>query len=113
MDKQEVLEKIKKLASEIKRDVNLMEVCGTHTQAISRHGIRNILPKNINLITGPGCPVADPRFADVANVEQGISSTWINLTLRVPLFDISITPDGNNLQQLSSTIVHVQCPLIK
>ena len=37
--------------------VNLMEVCGTHTVAISKFGIRNILSKNINLISGPGCPV--------------------------------------------------------
>ena len=37
--------------------INLMEVCGTHTMAISRYGIRNLLNKNINLISGPGCPV--------------------------------------------------------
>lgn len=37
--------------------INLMEVCGTHTMAISRYGIRNLISKNINLISGPGCPV--------------------------------------------------------
>ena len=38
--------------------ITLMEVCGTHTMAISRYGIRNILPeKKIRLISGPGCPV--------------------------------------------------------
>lgn len=36
---------------------NIMEVCGTHTMAISRSGIRNALKENINLISGPGCPV--------------------------------------------------------
>ena len=40
-----------------KQRVKLMEVCGTHTVAIFRHGIREILPKNISLISGPGCPV--------------------------------------------------------
>jgi hydrogenase expression/formation protein HypD len=40
-----------------KDKVNLMEVCGTHTVAISKFGIRDILNKNINLISGPGCPV--------------------------------------------------------
>ncbi|HEY5562901.1 MAG TPA: hydrogenase formation protein HypD [Clostridiaceae bacterium] len=40
-----------------KDEVSLMEVCGTHTVAISKFGIRNILSKNINLISGPGCPV--------------------------------------------------------
>ena len=39
------------------RKYSIMEVCGTHTMAISRLGIRDALPKNINLISGPGCPV--------------------------------------------------------
>ena len=39
------------------RKMNIMEVCGTHTMAILRSGIKDTLPKNINLISGPGCPV--------------------------------------------------------
>lgn len=35
----------------------IMEVCGTHTTAIARSGIRARLPRNIDLISGPGCPV--------------------------------------------------------
>ncbi|MGI6216252.1 MAG: hydrogenase formation protein HypD [Coriobacteriales bacterium] len=38
-------------------DVNLMEVCGTHTVAIARSGLRSALPSGIHLISGPGCPV--------------------------------------------------------
>jgi hydrogenase expression/formation protein HypD len=38
-------------------EIKLMEVCGSHTMAIARYGIRKMLPKNINLISGPGCPV--------------------------------------------------------
>ncbi len=34
-----------------------MEVCGTHTTSIFRHGIRSLLPDNITLLSGPGCPV--------------------------------------------------------
>lgn len=34
-----------------------MEVCGSHTHAIRRHGISSLLPENINLLSGPGCPV--------------------------------------------------------
>jgi hydrogenase expression/formation protein HypD len=37
--------------------MTLMEVCGTHTMAIYQHGIRSLLPANIRLISGPGCPV--------------------------------------------------------
>lgn len=39
------------------RQVNIMEVCGTHTVSIFRNGIRSILPRQVNLLTGPGCPV--------------------------------------------------------
>ncbi len=39
------------------RQVNFMEVCGTHTMAVERFGIRRMLPENVRLISGPGCPV--------------------------------------------------------
>ncbi len=45
--------------------VTLMEVCGTHTVAIFRHGIKRLLPGNIRLISGPGCPVCVTAPADV------------------------------------------------
>ena len=38
-------------------DVNIMEVCGTHTMAIARSGLRQMLPPGIRLLSGPGCPV--------------------------------------------------------
>ena len=37
--------------------VRIMEVCGTHTHEIFRLGIRSLLPENVELISGPGCPV--------------------------------------------------------
>jgi len=48
---------LKEINAISKKKVNLMEVCGTHTVVIFRNGIKKILPKNINLISGPGCPV--------------------------------------------------------
>ncbi|NWH05453.1 hydrogenase formation protein HypD [Desulfobacter latus] len=39
------------------RPLRLMEVCGTHTMAIFRYGIRSVLPETITLLSGPGCPV--------------------------------------------------------
>lgn len=44
-------------AVDTSRTYNFMEVCGTHTMSIFRFGLRDILPSNINLISGPGCPV--------------------------------------------------------
>ena len=37
--------------------VNIMEICGTHTQSFCRFGLDKLLPANVNLIAGPGCPV--------------------------------------------------------
>lgn len=50
------------------RSVQLMEVCGSHTMAIARFGIRGFLPKNVALVSGPGCPVCvtDPGYIDAA-----------------------------------------------
>lgn len=45
------------LAEDLNRPVHIMEVCGGHTHSIFRYGIENILPKSIELIHGPGCPV--------------------------------------------------------
>ena len=39
------------------KDIGIMEVCGTHTQAISKLGIRQLFKPNIMLLSGPGCPV--------------------------------------------------------
>jgi len=52
----DTLEKISRLA-EGKKNLRFMEVCGTHTVAIFRSGIRQLLPANIELVSGPGCPV--------------------------------------------------------
>jgi hydrogenase expression/formation protein HypD len=49
-------EEIRRLADP-KRHYRLMEVCGGHTHAIYRFGLKDILPDNIELIHGPGCPV--------------------------------------------------------
>lgn len=50
------------------RPVRLMEVCGTHTVAIFKAGIRSMLPAQIELVSGPGCPVCvtPNRYIDTA-----------------------------------------------
>ena len=47
------------------RPIQLMEVCGTHTVSIFRYGIRGILPEQIRLISGPGCPVCVTPNGDI------------------------------------------------
>jgi hydrogenase expression/formation protein HypD len=47
------------------RKITLMEVCGTHTVAIHRHGLQRLLPDEIALLSGPGCPVCVTPIADI------------------------------------------------
>jgi hydrogenase expression/formation protein HypD len=47
------------------RPAQLMEVCGTHTVSFFRHGIREMLPKHIRLLSGPGCPVCVTPNEDI------------------------------------------------
>ncbi|MBI5116127.1 hydrogenase formation protein HypD [Candidatus Poribacteria bacterium] len=64
-----VLKDISGLANRMSsRTVRLMEVCGTHTFAIMRSGIPGLLPSNIRLVSGPGCPVCvtPPGLIDLA-----------------------------------------------
>jgi len=52
-----IIEEIQKYGFKLRKKINIMEVCGTHTMAIGKYGIRKVMPENINLISGPGCPV--------------------------------------------------------
>ncbi|MCI4462210.1 MAG: hydrogenase formation protein HypD, partial [Thermogladius sp.] len=52
-----ILDAIKSEASSIDRVVNIMNFCGTHEWTITHYGIRSLMPDNIKLIAGPGCPV--------------------------------------------------------
>ena len=61
----EMLDELRRLAGLHGRTLKLMEVCGTHTVAIFRHGIRDVIPHTISLISGPGCPVCVTSIRDV------------------------------------------------
>lgn len=50
--------------------MTFMEVCGTHTMAIYQHGIRSLLPEQVRLISGPGCPVC---VTPVGFVDQAVA----------------------------------------
>jgi hydrogenase expression/formation protein HypD len=69
-------ELINKTAEEIRRladpdrHYRLMEVCGGHTHAIYRFGLKDILPSNIELIHGPGCPVC---VLPMGRIDDGLS----------------------------------------
>lgn len=69
--------------------MRLMEVCGTHTVAICRHGIRGLMPEAVTLTSGPGCPVCVTAteeidaFVKAARIPGVILTTFGDL-MRVP-----------------------------
>lgn len=74
---------------ECRRPLKLMEVCGTHTMAIARYGIRRLLPDRLTLISGPGCPVCVTsqeeidRFIELGRSPDTILATFGDM-IRVP-----------------------------
>lgn len=84
-----MLNLIQKLCSKISRRLNIMEVCGTHTSEIFRHGIRSVLPDSINLLSGPGCPVCVTSMNDIDKAigiskQEGIILTTFGDMMKVP-----------------------------
>lgn len=94
VDEYRAPELVKTIAAEIQklaagRPLKLMEVCGGHTHTIYKHGIEDVLPRNIDLVHGPGCPVCvlpmgrvDDAIA-IARTEGVIFTTFGDM-MRVP-----------------------------
>jgi hydrogenase expression/formation protein HypD len=83
-------QKIIRAIKKIKFDhVNLMEVCGTHTMAIAQAGIREMMPTNLGLLSGPSCPVCVTSqetidFAVALGQEKNVIITTFGDMVRVP-----------------------------
>jgi hydrogenase expression/formation protein HypD len=61
---------LEQLCTQIGRDVAVMHVCGSHEQSIAKFGLRTLLPKALNVIMGPGCPVC---VTDVPEVDEAVA----------------------------------------
>jgi hydrogenase expression/formation protein HypD len=82
-----IAEKIRKIAPE-KETVKICHVCGTHEWTITHFGIRSLLPANVEVIAGPGCPVCVTPASEVDEAVQlalkGVTVTCFGDVLRVP-----------------------------
>jgi len=83
-----VAEELAALAAGRER-MRVMEVCGGHTHTIYRHGIEDLLPENVELVHGPGCPVCVipmGRVDDAIAIAErpGVTFTTFGDMLRVP-----------------------------
>lgn len=76
------------LAELVDRPIRLMEVCGTHSQAIGRFGLRQLLPADLRLLSGPGCPVCVTTpgeiSAMIALATSGVIVCTFGDMMRVP-----------------------------
>jgi hydrogenase expression/formation protein HypD len=60
-----ILAKIKAIAAQIPENITIMHVCGTHEYVIAKNSLRELLPKNVKVISGPGCPVCVCPTSDI------------------------------------------------
>jgi hydrogenase expression/formation protein HypD len=98
------------------REARFMEFCGGHTVAIMKHGIRQLLPPTIEMLSGPGCPVCVTDNADLdkaialARVPGMILTTFGDM-LRVPGSRTSLQEaraDGADVRIVYSTLDALQ-----
>jgi hydrogenase expression/formation protein HypD len=85
-------EHIKKLAPS--HPVKFCHVCGTHEWTITHYGIRSLLPDNVDVIAGPGCPVCILPAADIDEAieltKKGVTVTTFGDLIRVPGSETSL-----------------------
>lgn len=87
-----------KIIETSRKPVRLMEICGTHTMSIFKHGLRSLLPKTIDLISGPGCPVCVTAMEDIDRSVKlaklpGVIVTTFGDMVRVPGTNASLAEE--------------------
>ena len=99
-----------------KRHVRLMEFCGGHTVTIMKHGLRQLLPETVEMLSGPGCPVCVTANIDLDKAialakEPDVIITTFGDMLRVPGSRSSLQKtraDGADIRVVYSTIDALQ-----
>ncbi|MGZ5548947.1 MAG: hydrogenase formation protein HypD, partial [Nitrososphaeraceae archaeon] len=98
MNIKEICSEINSLVRDLdKKSINIMEVCGTHTMEIARNGLKQLLPPEINLISGPGCPVCVTPINEIDNIIEILKD-----------YDVSIFSFGDMIKVpgSSSSLAH-------
>ena len=92
----EIIERAKKIITSYDGPkLRIMEVCGTHTHEIFRLGIRSLLPENVDLISGPGCPVCVTPIGYIDEavylaLEKNVVITTFGDLIKVPGTEMSL-----------------------
>lgn len=89
-----VAAKINETASALPYNVRFCHICGTHEWTITHYGIRSLLPKNVDVIAGPGCPVCITPAAEIDNAISlaldGVTILSFGDAIRVPGSETSL-----------------------
>ena len=102
---------VEKIQETHQRPVRLMEICGTHTMAIFRHGIRSLIPDTIELVSGPGCPVCVTAIEELDRAiklarQRNVIVTTFGDMIRVPGSESSLQEEsarGADIRMVYST----------
>jgi hydrogenase expression/formation protein HypD len=108
-----IVERIRRRST---RQIRIMEFCGTHTVAIFKHGIRQLLPPTIEMLSGPGCPICvtanlDLDWAIALASDPDLIVTTFGDMLRVPGSRSSLErakATGSDVRVVYSTLDAVQ-----
>lgn len=91
-DKKTILALKALIEKKVKDPINIMEICGGHTHSIMKYALMSLLPKKINFIHGPGCPVCVmPRN----KIDQAIKLALMPNTIFCTLGDLLRVPGSN------------------
>jgi len=88
-----LLSEISGLASGLDNTLTIMEVCGTHTQAVAAAGLRRMLPPMVRLISGPGCPVC---VTPVEYLDRAIALAHLPTTTVCTFGDLMRVPSSTS-----------------
>ena len=94
-DRELVKEAARRLGRVAGFPATIMEVCGTHTMSVARFGLKSLLPSQVRLVSGPGCPVCVTAQADIdaflalGEISDSILASFGDM-MRVPGSDASL-----------------------
>lgn len=112
---EDIKKRIYELAGEMGQ-ITVMEVCGTHTANIHKYGIQELLPDNIRLVSGPGCPVCVTDQKDIAAAlslveQENVIFACFGDMMRVPCGDrslYSLYESGKDVRVVTSAMDALQ-----
>jgi hydrogenase expression/formation protein HypD len=98
--------KIAELVRKHGKEIKIMHVCGTHEASITRFGVRSLLPDNLKVVMGPGCPVCiTPQGeidAAIKLAKDGITVATYGDLMRVPGTEGSLSDSGGDVHIVGS-----------